>query len=57
MRTLFFILIVINVAVFATAQGVFGEPRSQKGKTAATQIKPQIQPDAVKVSRARLENR
>lgn len=57
MRTLFIILMLINAAVFAAGQGIFGEPRSQKGKTAATQIKPQIQPDAIKVSRARLENR
>ena len=57
MRTLFILLLLINVALFATGQGMFGEPRSQKGRTPAASIKPEIQPEAIKVSRARLESR
>lgn len=57
MRTLFILLMLANAALFAMGQGMFGEARSQKGRTSATQIKPQIQPDAIKVSRARLESK
>ena len=57
MRTLFILLMLANAALFAMGQGMFGEARSQKGRTAAAQIKPQIQPDAIKVSRARLESK
>ena len=57
MRTLFILLLLINGALFATGQGMFGEPRSQKGRTPAASIKPEIQPEAIKVSRARLESK
>lgn len=57
MRTLFILLLLINAGVFAVGKGWFGEPRSQSGRTQANFIKPQIQPDALKVSNARIESK
>ena len=57
MRTLFILLFIANLSVFALGQGWFGTPGSQLGRTLADRIAPQINPDALEISPGQLQIR
>ena len=57
MRTLFILLLIANLSVFALGQGWFGTPGSQLGRTLADRIAPQINPDALEISPGQLQIR
>lgn len=56
-RTVFILLVLANIAVFALGQGWFGTPRSQLGRSPADRQQTQINPDAVRVAPGQLQNR
>ena len=57
MRTLFIILVLINLGLFAVGQGWFGTPRAQKGRTPAANIATPLNADAVKIGPGQLQTR
>jgi hypothetical protein len=57
MRTLFIILVILNLGLFAVGQGWFGTPRAQKGRTPAANIAAPLNADAVKIGPGQLQTR
>ena len=57
MRTIFILIVLANIAVFALGQGWFGTPRSQLGRTPPAKLQNQINPEAARVSPGQLQNR
>ncbi len=57
MRTVFIILMLINLGVFGFGQGWFGTPRAEAGRTADNRLPVPLNADAVKLGPAQLQNR
>ncbi len=57
MRTLFIILVLINLGLFAVGQGWFVAPRAQMGRTPAANIAAPLNADAAKIGPGQLQTR
>lgn len=57
MRTVFIILMLINLGVFGVGQGWFGTPRAEAGRTAANRLPVPLNADAAKLGPVQLQNR
>lgn len=57
MRTVFIIVMLINLGVFGVGQGWFGTPRAEAGRTAANRLPVPLNADAAKLGPVQLQNR
>ena len=57
MRTVFIILMLINLGVFGVGQGWFGTPRAEAGRSADNRLPVPLNADAAKLGPVQLQNR
>jgi hypothetical protein len=55
MRTLFILLLLINLGVFALGQGWFGPPRSEAGRSPASRAQVQLNAEAATIGPGQLQ--